>query len=208
MHANGSTGKEGSSVQRADGPSLAALFRSYAVYTMCSIPTFVDNSPSLVRVLDVPGLRWITETFIRLTFFDHVSARSSDYCRTTVFKVVLSQFVGGGTAQATLPVLRNLRASNKGALLAYSVEVDEAEATSCSKPNNAAAHKGPSQHKRIVEELIHCIDVAADFEDGLGQSLKDRRTSVAIKLVWTFQYLTLMFSPSFCRLRCSRMPTP
>ena len=167
-------------VQMADGPSLAALFRSYAVYTMCSIPTFVDNSPRLVRVLDVPGLRWITETFIRLTFFDHVSARSSDYCRMTVFKVSLPQFVGGGTAQATLPVLRNLRASNKGALLAYSVEVDEAEATSCSKNN---AHRGSSQHKRIVEELIHCIDVAAGFEDGLGQSLKDRRTSVASKLV-------------------------
>ncbi|KAJ8494872.1 hypothetical protein ONZ45_g13084 [Pleurotus djamor] len=38
------------------------------------------------------------------------------------------QFVGGDTAQETIPLLKQLRTANTGALLAYSVEVDEDEA--------------------------------------------------------------------------------
>lgn len=39
-------------------------------------------------------------------------------------------------------------------------------------------------HKRFVDEMIRCIDVAADFEDGLGlgEDVGRRRTWVAIKM--------------------------
>lgn len=73
-------------------------------------------------------------------------------------------------------MLKNLRAENKGCLFAYSVEVDESEAE-----GNAKVQKEPV-HKRIVQEMIRCIDVAADFEDGYSKD-KGRRTWVALKLV-------------------------
>lgn len=53
--------------------SLRALVRSYAVYTMCSIPALVDYSPKLLELGSVPGLKWITEALVRVTFFDQVS---------------------------------------------------------------------------------------------------------------------------------------
>jgi proline dehydrogenase len=56
--------------------SFGALVRSYAVYTMCSIPALVDNSPRLLQLASVPGLRWFTEALVRITFFDQVSRSS------------------------------------------------------------------------------------------------------------------------------------
>jgi len=54
--------------------SLAALVRSYFVYTMCSVPMLVDNSPKILKVLtSIPGVRQITEAFVRITFFEQVS---------------------------------------------------------------------------------------------------------------------------------------
>lgn len=52
--------------------TLGALVRSYAVYTMCSIPALVDNSPRLLELASLPGIKWLTETFVRITFFDQV----------------------------------------------------------------------------------------------------------------------------------------
>lgn len=52
--------------------SLGALIRTYAVYTMCSIPVLVDNSPRLLELATLPGINWIAETFVRITFFDQV----------------------------------------------------------------------------------------------------------------------------------------
>ncbi|KAJ3866300.1 hypothetical protein EV359DRAFT_36935, partial [Lentinula novae-zelandiae] len=111
---------------------------------MCSFPTLVDAAPKLLKVLmGIPVVRNITETFVRVTFFD--------------------QFVGGDTAQGTLPLLSSFRAANKGVLFSYSIEVDENEATA----SNTSS-----------------IDVAADFEDSIvGQHARSgRRTWVAIKL--------------------------
>ncbi|GLB36747.1 putative converts proline to delta-1-pyrroline-5-carboxylate [Lyophyllum shimeji] len=140
--------------------SLGALIRTYVVYTMCSIPTLVDNSPKLMQLATLPGIRWFAETFVRITFFD--------------------QFVGGDTAQNTLPLLYKLRATNKGALFAYSVEVDEAEATASSSKGTQAER---SPYKRIVDEMVHCVDVAADFEDRIsGKVHTGRKTWVAVKL--------------------------
>lgn len=71
------------------------------------------------------------------------------------------QFVGGESAKTTLPLLEQLRSENKGALFAYSVEVDEHEAAGKARERAARV----PVHKQLVDEMIRCIDVAADFED-------------------------------------------
>jgi proline dehydrogenase len=99
--------------------------------------------------------------------------------------------------QDTLPLLNQLRAENKGVLFAYSVEVDESEATQQPATSSSSTHSRQSgtqqpAHKIIVDHLLRSIDVAADFEDrylheyahGHGDaSPEDRKTWVAIKLV-------------------------
>ncbi|KAJ7072623.1 FAD-linked oxidoreductase [Mycena amicta] len=118
-----------------DKPSFGTLLRTYVVYSMCSIPALVDNAPWLLETFSgIPGLKWVTQALVRVTFFD--------------------QFVGGDSAAETLPVLKTLRSSNTGTLFAYSIEVNEAEALS-------AAGSGPalnSPHKAIVNEMLNCID--------------------------------------------------
>lgn len=141
---------------------LSALLRSYVVYSLCSIPPLVDWSPVILSTVSaIPGLKQITEAIVRNTFFD--------------------QFVGGDTAEDAVPLLEQLRAENKGCLFAYSVEVDEGEAAGKAKESAKQ-----SVHKQIVAETLHCIDVAADFEDKHsldgGRDLRGRKTWVAIKL--------------------------
>ncbi|TFK28355.1 FAD-linked oxidoreductase [Coprinopsis marcescibilis] len=131
-------------------PSLKDLVRSYIVYSLCSIPPLVDHAPGLLDTLGrVPVLKALTYGLVKVTFFD--------------------QFVGGETAGETVPLLRALRAANKGALFAYSVEVDEKAALSSTGNSTSpgAASHGDPLHKRCVNEIISCIDVAADFEDSM-----------------------------------------
>ena len=112
--------------------------------------------------------------------------------------------MGADSATETLPLLRSLRSANKGVLFAYSVEVDENEATGASTHNSShhssrLAGETNNTHlnvntptippyKRILDEMLHCIDVAADFEEGLAfkpsnsPSVQGRRTWVAIKM--------------------------
>ena len=93
------------------------------------------------------------------------------------------KFVGGESAEETVPLLQQLRAEKKGALLAYSVEVDEGEAAGKARSDSSRQ----PMHKRIVDEMINCIDVAADFEDGKtsqASTVNGRRTWVAVKLVF------------------------
>lgn len=148
--------------------SLGSLVRAYAVYTMCSVPALVDASPRLLAFLtSIPVVKQITEAFVRITFFN--------------------QFVGGDTAIGALPLLRSIRSANKGILFAYSVEVDEKKATDAHSDNSPHLHvsRALPTHKRILDEMLHCIDVVADFEEGLMSelsSVKGRRTWVAIKM--------------------------
>ncbi|KAF8555937.1 FAD-linked oxidoreductase [Imleria badia] len=141
-------------------PPLLTLFRTYFVYGLTSCETIVDHAPEILdTLLKVPLVGTVVEGVVRRTFFDH--------------------FVGGETARAAFPLLSTLRNENKGALFAYSVEVDEHEAagTRSGKSNEQPVHK------RIVAEMIRSIDVAADFEDEFGtQKAAGRRTWVAIKL--------------------------
>ena len=56
---------------------LSTLMRSYVVYTMCSFPTLVDWSPTMLSFFSsVPGLKQVTEGFVRRTFFAQVSVSS------------------------------------------------------------------------------------------------------------------------------------
>ncbi|KZT42869.1 FAD-linked oxidoreductase [Sistotremastrum suecicum HHB10207 ss-3] len=145
-------------VQRHREPaSLSSLIRSYGVYTICSVPVIVDWSPAILKFFtSIVGLRELTQIVVRHTFF--------------------AQFVGGDTVNDTVPLLSHLRKENKGGLLAYSVEVDEHEAT------NHDLQSLPV-YKQNVEEMIHSIDIAADFEASLGSvSGASRKTWVALKM--------------------------
>lgn len=97
-----------------------------------------------------------------------------------------AQFVGGDTAHECLPSIRRLRAENKGALLAYSVEADTNEITGGAHPSaftGEALRQRQRQH--ILQEMLRSIEVAADFEDSYAREnpSSGRSTWVAVKLV-------------------------
>lgn len=186
--------KNGNVTARTRPPTpLSTLIRTYVVYSFCSIPGLVDWSPKILNtLLAVPGLRGVTEAVVRETFFSHVSrSRSTLYlsvsgCRRSPadrdrWDVPFSQFVGGETAEDAFPLIDELRAQNTGCLFAYSVEVDEAAASG--QGQGASALSVASVHKQIVNETLHCVDVAANYEDGHSAGPLGRRTWVAIKLV-------------------------
>ncbi|KLO17621.1 FAD-linked oxidoreductase [Schizopora paradoxa] len=168
VYADAEAGSSASKSDETRKPSLSGLVRSYLVFTACSFPTIVDWSPAIISTcLSVPVVKDFTEAVLRRTFF--------------------SQFVGGDTAEDVLPLLTDLRNQNKGALFAYSVEVDEKEAAGVAKAGGSGSGETNSEPSfmRNVNEMIHSIDVAADFEDGLaGRNELDigRKTWVAVKL--------------------------
>ena len=108
------------------------------------------------------------------------------------------QFVGGDAAEDALPVLEQLRAANKGALFVYSVEVDETETSS-----NSASAEAKAAHKRIVDETLHCLDVAAAFEDKHAPGHVGRGTWMAIKLVCFTLQTTPYAHPVSLHLECN-----
>jgi proline dehydrogenase len=58
---------------RDPSTSLATLVRTYAVYTLCSVPLLVDNSPEIFSVLrSIPGASHILDALVRATFFAQV----------------------------------------------------------------------------------------------------------------------------------------
>ncbi|KIK93539.1 hypothetical protein PAXRUDRAFT_828860 [Paxillus rubicundulus Ve08.2h10] len=147
--------------------SLLTLLRTYFVYGLISVPALVDHAQDMLDVLlKVPLLGGVAETIVRRTFFQH--------------------FVGGETLHDAYPLFAELRDENKGVLLVYSVEVDENEATGAEhhgQTNGKAS--GKPVHKRIVDEIIKSIEVAAGFEDGLNngaEGVVGRPTCVAVKL--------------------------
>lgn len=162
--------------------SLGSYVRAYTVYTMCSVPALVDASPRLLSFFtSIPGIKQITEAFVRITFFDQVWVFNPLllFCITVFF--CHWQFVGGDSITETLSLIRSLRSANKGVLVAYSVEVDENQATGGSSKNVSTT----PPHKRIVDEMLHSIDVAADLEEEFmskSPSVRGKRTWVAIKM--------------------------
>lgn len=62
-----------SDLNEKDKTPFRTLLRTYVVYTMCSFPSLVDNAPWLLDTFtSIPGLKTITEAFVRITFFDQV----------------------------------------------------------------------------------------------------------------------------------------
>ena len=164
-------------VSQVPEPPLSELVRTYVVYTLCSVPFLVDWSPTILSTLmAIPGLKQITEAVVRVTFFDQVRLQPP----LLSVRSRLLQFVGGDEAEDVIPVLERLRAENKGALFVYSVEVDESQASGAGKLSSSET---PLAHKQIVQETLHCIDVAADFEDRHASGHAGKGTWVAIKLV-------------------------
>ncbi|KIM39089.1 hypothetical protein M413DRAFT_447440 [Hebeloma cylindrosporum] len=201
-----SSSDEGERASRKDTkPTFGSLIRAYTVYSMCSVPLLVDASPKILSALtSVPIIRQITEAFVRVTFFD--------------------QFVGADTAEDAIPLLHTLRAANRGVMFAYSVEVDESEATGASispsptidspgsltipLPLNHVDNKPP--HKRIIDEMLHCIDVAADFEVGLEMKnaseiaeSEDARRSAASRRTWVAMKMSALLPDSHALLAWS-----
>lgn len=67
-------------------------------------------------------------------------------------------------------------------MFAYSVEVDESEASGINSKQGSKSVQ--PMHKKIVDEMIRSIDVAANFEDKLDHGgVAGRRTWVAVKMV-------------------------
>ncbi|KZT68814.1 FAD-linked oxidoreductase [Daedalea quercina L-15889] len=162
LHAD-APAREAEKASERPQKSLSSLVRSYVVYSICSVPTLVDWAPTILATLTaIPGVKQVTEAIVRVTFFN--------------------QFVGGDTAEDCIPLLEQLRVEGKGSLFAYSVEVDEAEAAGGSKEHAAAAKENVRQ---TIQETLHCIDVAATFEDAHASdavTMRGRKTWVAIKL--------------------------
>ncbi|KAF9507110.1 hypothetical protein BS47DRAFT_1373974 [Hydnum rufescens UP504] len=140
---------------RSKGTLYPSLFRSYIVFTLCSIPPIVDHAPEILSGLSyVPGIRQITEYFIKQSFF--------------------AQFVGGETVNDTIPILSQLRDEGKGVLLAYSVEVNDAR---------IPASTDDIAHRRNLLEISRSIESAGDFEDGrISKGSSKGKTWVAVKL--------------------------
>jgi hypothetical protein len=52
---------------------LTSLLRSYFVFSICSVPAFVDWSPHVISFMtSIPGLKQLAEAFIRRSFFAQV----------------------------------------------------------------------------------------------------------------------------------------
>ena len=125
----------------------------------------------------IPGVKHVTEAIVRSTLFAH--------------------FVGGDTAEDTIPLLIQLTEDNKGILLACSVEVDDHEADK--RTEKQTSHYTPefAVSKRNVEVTLEYIDVAADFEDRNGTSAaSSRKTWVAIKLDCSAFIMQATLSPT------------
>ena len=157
---------------------LSKLLTSYAVYSACSLPGLVEASPTLLALCSsIPGLRQLAEGIVRFTFFKQVFFLLQVHEIRILILGIAVQFVGGDTAHECLPLIRKLRAENKGALLAYTVEADANEGLEDARSTD-------EPHQPIVQ-LIRAVEIAARFEDSLARetsSRSGRRTWVAVKL--------------------------
>lgn len=58
---------------------LTSLLRSYFVFSVCSVPAFVDWSPQIISFMtSIPGLKQLTAALVRRSFFAQV--RIDHFC--------------------------------------------------------------------------------------------------------------------------------
>lgn len=143
---------------------ISQLLRTYLVYTICSYPSIVDYSPTLLSALTkskIPGVAAITEFIVRRTFF--------------------SQFVGGETTSECTVVMEQLRKEGIGSMLVYSVEVDEDHAPSGATQKEIMEAEGEAK----VAETLRCLERAGQFEREMQEKYGGEAggTYIAIKIV-------------------------
>lgn len=143
---------------------ILQLLRTYLVYTICSYPSIVDNSPALLSALTkskIPGVAAITEFIVRRTFF--------------------SQFVGGETTGECTVVMEQLRKEGIGSMLVYSVEVDEDAAPAGMSEKARMEAEGEAK----VAETLRCLERAGQFEREMQEKYGGEAggTYIAIKIV-------------------------
>ncbi|CAO1622041.1 unnamed protein product [Jaminaea pallidilutea] len=124
----------------------AELARSYAVYSVCSLPWLIDIAPALLAwssTTMIPGVKALTEFFVRITFFDH--------------------FCGGAeSAEDAKLIISKLAEQRVGAMLTYSVEAESGSAKSAAAANAA----GESLlHTELIKEVLNSVDFAADMNE-------------------------------------------
>lgn len=147
--------------------SIGSLARGLAIYSALSFPSFVDASPTILKITtSIPVVRQVAFAVVRQTFFKH--------------------FVGGETFEGTIPSIKSLRERNIASLLEYSVEADEAE----SKAGGHQRQGATMQYQKNIEEILSSIPKAAGVEEeqNTGRAAT-RKTWIAIKLVRTKQQL-------------------
>ena len=167
VYRDSASGKPEHASRKGTRPMFGPLIHAYTVYSMCLVPVLVNALPKILSTLSSVSMIWqITEAFMRVTFFDQVR----HFWYLTLELTLTLQFVGA-----------DLHTVNRGILFTYSIKVDKSEATGASispspttdtpgsltnpLPLNPADNKPP--HKCIVNKMLHCIDIAAEFEVGL-----------------------------------------
>jgi len=139
---------------------LGELLRSYLVYTLCSVPLLIDNSPSLLHFLThspIPGLKFVTEGVVRQTFF--------------------AQFVAGESVAGCRETMEKLRSRGVGTMLNYSAEADLGVEFDAKKLEQAR-----------LEEVERALDEAGRWErDVEANGGMAGSTSFALKIV-SLQY--------------------
>jgi hypothetical protein len=136
------------------------------VYTALAFPSFVDASPTLLKVTtSIPLVKQFALFIIRNTFFKH--------------------FVGGESFQQMVPLIHSLRSRNLACMLDYSVEVDEGEEKKNTNDGGALGKKRVvPQYEKNMQEILSSIPLAAQVEDTrTGSRAVSRNTWIAIKLV-------------------------
>lgn len=126
--------------------SLSKLINTYVVFTLCSFPSLVGMGPTLIdwsARTSIPFVWPLTEWLIRRTFFK---------C-----------FVSDDTADGSLPVLSDLSRDGIGSLLVYSVEVSDKSHPNGDKTTATTQDAKSAIHRPFVDELLHSVDVAAQF---------------------------------------------
>lgn len=135
---------------------LGELLRSYLVYTLCSVPLLIDNSPSLLHFLThspIPGLKFVTEGVVRQTFF--------------------AQFVAGESVAGCRDTMEKLRSRGVGTMLNYSAEADLGVEFDAKKLEQAR-----------LEEVERALDEAGRWErDVEANGGMAGSTSFALKIV-------------------------
>jgi len=128
------------------------------VYTLCSLPPIIDNAPSILHAFThtpIPGLKMVTESIVRHTFF--------------------AQFVPGESVRECRTTMVELRKREVGSVLNYSAEAEVEEG------DEGEQRKVEGERLREVERAL---DEAGQFErDVERMGGKRGSTAFALKVV-------------------------